>query len=227
MHVLPLFVCQNTWPDISDGFTANFQELILGSLYLYVLPLSVCLSKYLTWHLLLNYWMDLLQIFRNYFLRSLDLHVLPLSICLSVKILDQTYPPKLLDGFTSNFQELLLKSPIFASSSVVRLSVKILVRSSPAKLLGGLTYASFKVFCNCFEVFCTCYYLFYSKKSIIFHFLFIEIIRALSQGGGESPPGGRAWKIIYMIKQNEQFWPLFIAMTNVNFNDQRKKTRLL
>ena len=122
-------------------------------------------------------------------------------VCLSVKILDRTSPPKLLNGFTSNFQELLLKIPIFASSSVVRLSVKILVRSSPAKLLGGLTYASFKVFCNCFEVFCTCYYLFYSKKVSFFHFLFIEIIRALSQGGG-SPPGGRAWKIIYMIKQN-------------------------
>ena len=108
--------------------------------------------------------------------------------CLSVKILDRTYPPKLLDGFTSNFQELLLKIPIFASSSVVRLSVKILVRSSPAKLLGGLTYASFKVFCNCFEVFCTCYYLFYSKKSIIFSLSFIEIIRALSQGGWDIPP---------------------------------------
>ena len=78
---------------------------------------------------------------------------------LSVKVLDLTSPPKLLDGFTSNFQELLLKIPIFASSSVVRLPVKILVRSSPAKLLGGLTYASFKVFCNFFEVFCTCYYL--------------------------------------------------------------------
>ena len=116
--------------------------------------------------------------------------------CLYVKILDRTSPPKLLNGFTSNFQELLLKIPIFASSSVVRLSVsssvvrlsvKILVRSSPAKLLGGLTYASFKVFCNCFEVFCTCYYLFYSKKVSFFHFLFIEIIRALSQGGGNPP----------------------------------------
>ena len=31
---------------------------------------SVCLSKYLTGHLLLNYWMDLLQNFRNYFLGS-------------------------------------------------------------------------------------------------------------------------------------------------------------
>ena len=129
--------------------------------------------KNLTGQILLNYWMDLLQIFRNYFLGSLYLYVLPLSVCLHVKILDRISPPKLLDGFTSNFQELLLKIPIFASSSVVRLSVKILVRSSPAKLLGGLTYASFKVFCNCFEVFCTCYYIFYSKKSIIcFTFLY-------------------------------------------------------
>ena len=151
--------------------------------------------------------------------------------CLSVKILDRTYPPKLLNGFTSNFQELLLKIPIFASSSVVRLSVKILVRTSPTKLLDGLTYSSFKVFCNCFKVFRICYYLFYSKKSIIFLLSFIEIIRALSQeGGGEiflPPPGGRAWRIIYRIKQNEHIWPLFIAMTNVNFNDHRKKTRLL
>ena len=108
--------------------------------------------------------------------------------CLYVKILDLTSPPKLLDGFTSNFQELLLKIPIFASSSVVRLSVKILVRSSPAKLLGGLTYASFKVFCNFFEVFCTCYYLVYSKKVSFFSLSFIEIIRALSQGGGRNPP---------------------------------------
>ena len=116
--------------------------------------------------------------------------------CLYVKILDRTSPPKLLNGFTSNFQELLLKSPIFASSSVVRLSVKILVRSSPAKLLGGLTYASFKVFCNCFEVFCTCYYLFYSKKSIIFSLSFYRNNTGHIPGGGEeSPlpsPGGRA-----------------------------------
>ena len=36
---------------------------------------SSCL-KILSRHLLLNYWIDLLQIFRNYFLGSLDLHVL-------------------------------------------------------------------------------------------------------------------------------------------------------
>ena len=108
--------------------------------------------------------------------------------CLYVKILDRTSPPKLLNGFTSNFQELLLKIPIFASSSVVRLSVKILVRSSPAKLLGGLTYASFKVFCNCFEVFCTCYYLFYSKKSIIFFTVsYRNNTGPFPGGGGESP----------------------------------------
>ena len=71
----------------------------------------------------LNYWMDLLQIFRNYFLGFLYLHDTPLSVCLSVKKLDRTSPPKLLDGFTSNFQELLLRIPIFACSSVVRLSV--------------------------------------------------------------------------------------------------------
>ena len=100
-----------------------FRNYFLGSLYLHALPLSVCLLKYLSGHFLLNYWMDLLQIFRNYFLGSLYLHVLPLSVCLSVKILDRTYPPKVLHGFTSNFQELLLKIPIFASSSVVRLSV--------------------------------------------------------------------------------------------------------
>ena len=73
--------------------------------------------------ILLNYWMDLLQIFRNYFLGFLYLHDTPLSVCLSVKKLDRTSPPKLLDGFTSNFQELLLRIPIFACSSVVRLSV--------------------------------------------------------------------------------------------------------
>ena len=117
--------------------------------------------------------------------------------CLYVKILDRTSPPKLLNGFTSNFQELLLKIPIFASSSVVRLSVsssvvrlsvKILVRSSPAKLLGGLIYASFKVFCNCFEVFCTCYYLFYSKKSIIFSLSFYRNNTGSIPGGGGNPP---------------------------------------
>ena len=46
--------------------------------------------------------------------------------CLHVKILDQTSPPKLLNGFTSNFQELILGVPISVCSSVVRLSVKIL-----------------------------------------------------------------------------------------------------
>ena len=45
-------------PKLLDGFTSNFQELILGSLYLQVLPLSVCLLKYLSGHLLQNYWMD-------------------------------------------------------------------------------------------------------------------------------------------------------------------------
>ena len=59
--------------------------------------------------------------------------------CLYVKILDQTSPPKQLNGFTSNFQELLLRVPIFVCSSVVRLSVKILVRTSPTNLLDGLT----------------------------------------------------------------------------------------
>ena len=111
---------------------------------------------------------------------------------LSVKVLDLTSPPKLLDGFTSNFQELLLKIPIFASSSVVRLSVKILVRSSPAKLLGGLTYASFKVFCNFFEVFCTCYYLSF------FTFFYRNNTGPIPGGGGGNPPSP-PWKIIYMI----------------------------
>ena len=63
--------------------------------------------------------------------------------CLYVKILDRTSPPKLLDGFTSNFQELLLRIPIFAWYSVVRLSVclsvKKLDRTSPPKLLDGFT----------------------------------------------------------------------------------------
>ena len=59
--------------------------------------------------------------------------------CLYVKILDRTSPPKLLNGFTSNFQELLLRVPIFVCSSVVRLSVKILDLTSPTKLLDGFT----------------------------------------------------------------------------------------
>ena len=66
-----------------------------------------------------------------------------LYICLSSKILDRTSSPKLLDRFTSNFQELILRIPIFACSSVVRLSVclfvKILDRTSPSKLLDGFT----------------------------------------------------------------------------------------
>ena len=81
-------------------------------------PLSACAisvqHRYSFLCVVMFYWMDLLQIFRNYFLGSLYLHVLPLSVCLSVKILDRTSPPKLLDGFTSNFQELLLRIPIFA-----------------------------------------------------------------------------------------------------------------
>ena len=62
-----------------------------------------------------------------------------LYICLSSKILDRTSSPKLLDRFTSNFQELILRIPIFACSSVVRLSVKIIDRTSPPKLLNGFT----------------------------------------------------------------------------------------
>ena len=58
--------------------------------------------------------------------------------CLYVKILDRA-SPKLLNGFTSNFQELLLRVPIFVCSSVVRLSVKILDLTSPPKLLDGFT----------------------------------------------------------------------------------------
>ena len=130
--------------------------------------------------------------------------------CLSVKILDRTYPPKVLLGFTSNFQELLLKIPIFASSSVVLLSVKILVRSSPAKLLGGLTYASFKVFCNFFEVFCTCYYL-------SFFTFFYRNNTGPIPGGGRNPPfppleaGPERWFIwltlIHSHDKCELQWP--------------------
>ena len=79
-------------PKLLNGFTSNFQELLLRIpifAWYSVVRLSVCLSvKKLDRHLLPNYWMDLLQIFRNYFLRSLYLHVLPLSVCLSVKILE-------------------------------------------------------------------------------------------------------------------------------------------
>ena len=73
-------------------------------------------------------------------------------------------PAKLLDGFTSNFQELLLRIPIFAWYSVVRLSVclsvKKLDRTSPPKLLDGFTsnFQELLLRIPISEVFRTCFF---------------------------------------------------------------------
>jgi len=131
---------------------------------------SVCLSKYLTGHVLLNYWMDLLQIFRNYFLRSLYLQVLPLFVCLS----------KYLSGLL--LQNYWVDWPMLASKySVISSKYFVLV----------ITYH--------------------------FSLSFIEIIRALSQGGGRNPPfppleaGPERWFIwltlIHSHDKCELQWP--------------------
>ena len=137
----------------------KFSETILLRVLIFACSSLVCLSKYLTGHILLKYCMDLLQIFRNYFLRSLYLQVLPLFVCLS----------KYLSGLL--LQNYWVDWPMLASKySVISSKYFVLV----------ITYH--------------------------FSLSFIEIIRALSQGGGEeSPlpsPGGRAWKMIYMIDLN-------------------------
>ena len=75
-------------------------------------PLSACAisvqHRYSFLCVVMFYWMDLLQIFRNYLLVSLILYICMFfrcpSVCLS-KILVRTSPPKLLDGMTSNFQK--------------------------------------------------------------------------------------------------------------------------
>ena len=103
--------------------------------------------------------MDLLQIFRKYFLGSLYLRssIVHLYVCLSVKYLTGHLLLKLKDGFTSNFQKVLLRIPIFACSSIVRASVcqsfKILDQTSPHKQKVRQIMP-----CSCFKVFCTLFY---------------------------------------------------------------------
>ena len=100
-------------------------------------------AKNLTGQILLNYWMDLLQIFRNYFLGFLYLHDTPLSVCLYVcqsknltGHLLLNYWMDLLQIFRNYFLGSLYLHVLPLS---VCLSVKILDRTSPLKLLDGFT----------------------------------------------------------------------------------------
>ena len=85
----------------------------------------------------------LLTTLQNQFSPHIQYIPLPLSLPVQSQSRYSFLCAKLLDGFTSNFQELLLRIPIFAWYSVVRLSVclsvKKLDRTSPPKLLDGFT----------------------------------------------------------------------------------------
>ena len=80
---------------LMDGLNSNFQHLLLR------VPRFACSC-------FIRLSVKNIQIFR---LESLSEHLV------------RTYPPKLLDGLTSIFKELLLRVPIFAYSSVIRPSV--------------------------------------------------------------------------------------------------------
>ena len=97
-----------------------------------------------------------------------------LSVCMSVSQKTwPTSPPKLLDGFTSNFQELLLKIPIFACSSVVRLSVcqnTWVRRLTPALALKYFVLVYFGTNPNLIYRFLNIYSFFLPSKQLLSYF---------------------------------------------------------
>ena len=144
---------------------------------LWVLIKIVCLSV-LTWHLLLNYWMNLLQIFRNssWIPRFACSSVVRLSKYLTGHVL-LNYWMDLLQIFRNYFLRSLYLQvlPLFVCLS---------------KYLSGLLLQNYWVdwpmLASKYSVISSKYFV----LVITYHFSlsFIEIIRALSQGGGGIPP---------------------------------------